>query len=127
MTRPGWDWERCDSQLGQSYPILKVGANFGSRPRAEAREGRRFAVPAIDGPNRSSMSNQNPSDPSSPTPDVRPGNVYLVFDHGVRRRVRVVARSGENPGYWVCEDLDRGETVRLLSTALLGGDPLGRA
>jgi hypothetical protein len=58
------------------------------------------------------------SNSPQPAREVRPGDVYLIQDHGVRRRVRVIARSQETPGYWVCEDLERRESLRLSAAAL---------
>lgn len=37
------------------------------------------------------------------------------------RRVKIVSRSLESPGYWVCEDMDRGETLRVASETLERG------
>lgn len=73
------------------------------------------------------MSNQIPSDSSPPPLEPRPGDVYQVNDHDVARRVRVVSRSLESPGYWVCEDLDRGETLRLAIETLKRGAKRGEA
>lgn len=71
------------------------------------------------------MPNPTPSD--LPPADVRPGDVYQVNDHGVARRVRIVSRSLESPGYWVCEDLDRGETLRVAIETLNRGGKRGEA
>ena len=71
------------------------------------------------------MPNPTPSDP--PPADVRPGDVYHVNDHGLVRRVCLVSRSLESPGYWVCEDLDRGETLRVAIETLKRGRKGGEA
>jgi hypothetical protein len=56
---------------------------------------------------------------------VQRGKVYLANDHGRRRRVRVIGRSAEHPGTWVCQDLEREDTFHFraeqLSTANTAG------
>ena len=69
------------------------------------------------------MTQSSGSDFPQPARELRAGDVYLVQDHGVRRRVRVIARSQENPGYWVCEDLERSESIRLSAAALKAAIP----
>jgi len=69
------------------------------------------------------MNHPSASDFPQPPRDVRPGDMFLVQDHGIRRRVRVIARSQENPGYWVCEDLERSESIRLSAAALKAAIP----
>ena len=44
---------------------------------------------------------------------VKAGRVYQAIDHGRRLRVRVLSQSGEFPGTWLCQDVDRKETRHL--------------
>jgi len=55
---------------------------------------------------------------------ISPGSVYQAEDHG--RRLRVVMRSENYPGKWVCEDLDRGETTYLTAEQLKTPQNSGR-
>ncbi len=56
----------------------------------------------------------DPSDSSGgmQNDEVKAGKAYQAIDHGRRLRVRVVSRSEEYPGTWVCQDVDR-ETRHL--------------